>query len=170
MTVATSVLLRVRSAGGQVSVVGNRLSVEADAELPDDLWQALADHKDDLLALLTAPSDPVAVLREIHAAGGTVVADGKRLALHLPDGITDETLDRLAAARDGIHRHLTETAWEDPFTDRQLPPPAGFDRCDRCRSPETVDREIHGGDSIRQDCAVCGRFRKFTRWHGVEMP
>lgn len=36
-------------------------------------------------------------------------------------------------------------------------------RCPRC-GPHIADIPIHGGRSIRRDCAVCSRFLGFVRW------
>jgi len=38
-------------------------------------------------------------------------------------------------------------------------------RCPRCGSTATVDVPIHAGASTRRDCAKCGRFVAFVRWH-----
>jgi hypothetical protein len=39
-------------------------------------------------------------------------------------------------------------------------------QCDRCRSKEFVDVPIHGGRSLRRDCARCGQFLDFPLWYG----
>ena len=40
-------------------------------------------------------------------------------------------------------------------------------RCEHCNSPEFVDLSIHGGQSLRRDCAQCGRYHGFPKWYGV---
>jgi hypothetical protein len=45
--------------------------------------------------------------------------------------------------------------------------PAVAQKCRRCGSRATVDTPIHQGQSIRRDCAKCGRFRSFPTWYGV---
>jgi len=40
----------------------------------------------------------------------------------------------------------------------------------RCGSTEYVDHPIHGGQSLRRDCARCGRFIGFPLWYGVPRP
>jgi hypothetical protein len=40
-------------------------------------------------------------------------------------------------------------------------------RCCRCGSNETIDVSIHGGQSIRRECAMCGRFVGFPVWYGL---
>ncbi len=37
-----------------------------------------------------------------------------------------------------------------------------------CGSTEYVDHPIHGGQSLRRDCARCGRFIGFPLWYGVQ--
>jgi hypothetical protein len=39
-------------------------------------------------------------------------------------------------------------------------------RC-RCGSTTWRDVAIHGGQSVRRDCAGCGRFIDFPLWHGA---
>jgi hypothetical protein len=38
--------------------------------------------------------------------------------------------------------------------------------CRRCGSPEYIDVPIHNGQSVRRDCARCGRFIAFVLWYG----
>lgn len=54
MTAAT-ILEAVAEAGGQLTVNGDRLKVQAPAPLPAGLQQAIRDYKSELLALLTTP-------------------------------------------------------------------------------------------------------------------
>lgn len=49
------------------------------------------------------------------------------------------------------------------FGVRRRPRPAG--RCE-CGSRRLVDVPIHAGRSVRQDCAACGRFVRFSLWYG----
>ena len=39
-------------------------------------------------------------------------------------------------------------------------------RCRRCGSDEYIDVPIHHGQSIRRDCAKCGRLIDFPVWYG----
>jgi hypothetical protein len=38
--------------------------------------------------------------------------------------------------------------------------------CPRCQSRRMIDVLIHGGRSIRRECADCSKFVGFTKWHG----
>lgn len=40
--------------------------------------------------------------------------------------------------------------------------------CERCGLTETIDVPIHGGQSLRRDCARCGRFIEFPVWYGKQ--
>lgn len=42
--------------------------------------------------------------------------------------------------------------------------------CPKCRCLRTVDVPIHEGQSVRRDCAMCGAFSGFVRWHGEPVP
>lgn len=46
-----------------------------------------------------------------------------------------------------------------PFAD-----PTPRDECERCGGRQMVDVKIHGGASLRRDCAICGRFNGWARW------
>lgn len=39
----------------------------------------------------------------------------------------------------------------------------------RCGSSDYVDHPIHDGQSLRRDCAICGRFIAFPVWHGPSL-
>lgn len=120
-------------------------------------------------------------LLAVESAGGRMrIVDGGLhvdVDIELPEPVwqtlkrhRDEIIATLAG--DGpIWPEHAPPIWPDRFGhgDR-LPAPAGVECCDRCRSTETIDTAIHGGRSIRRDCAVCGRFRKFTIWNGDPMP
>jgi hypothetical protein len=38
--------------------------------------------------------------------------------------------------------------------------------CRRCGGTEMLDVAIHDGQSVRRDCAQCGRFVEFAVWYG----
>jgi hypothetical protein len=113
-----------------------------------------------------------------RASGRLALVDG-RVRVDVDQELPETVWSTLAAHREELIGSLTRgrPIWDDTpiwptrAADRdRLPSPAGIDCCDRCGSTETVDQSIHGGASVRRDCAVCGRFRKFAVWNGVPMP
>jgi hypothetical protein len=54
-------------------------------------------------------------------------------------------------------------------SDEPLPAGAavGDVACPRCGSYYYRDVPIHKGESVRRDCARCGRFLDFPVWHGI---
>lgn len=118
-------------------------------------------------------------LATLNAAGGRLsVQDGRLqvdVEIELPETVwqtlkahRDELVATLAGDRP-IRPEAAEPIWPDRADD-PMPLPDGVDRCDRCRSTDTVDQTIHNGQSVRRDCAICGRFRKFVIWYGAPMP
>lgn len=123
--------------------------------------------------------DLVDALAAIHAAGGRMTVAAGRLRVDVDQELPEAVWSTLAAHREELVATLAgdRPIWtDDPIWPEQtsegarILPTAGVDCCDRCGSPETVSQEIHGGQSVRLDCAACGRFRKFTVWQGVQMP
>ena len=51
---------------------------------------------------------------------------------------------------------------------KQTKQQAGGPACPRCGSTRRVDVVVHAGRSTRRDCARCGRFLTFARWHESE--
>lgn len=51
--------------------------------------------------------------------------------------------------------------WPDPLVPAKTVPGA----CDRCGSDQYEDFPIHGGQSIRRDCAQCGLTLGFSKWN-----
>jgi hypothetical protein len=118
-------------------------------------------------------------LAAIHAAGGRLTLFNGSLRIDVDRELPDEVWASIATHREELIATLAgdRPIWtDDPIWPERtseaarLLPTAGVDCCDRCRSTETVSQQIHGGRSVRLDCAACGRFRKFTVWHGVTMP
>jgi hypothetical protein len=129
----------------------------------------------------TAPDELLEAMAALDAAGGRMrVVDGRlrvEVDLELPDSVWEvfkSHRDHLVAMLAGDRPIWPEAGppiWRDRPGDLELlPAPDGVDRCDRCRSTETVEQTIHGGRSVRLDCAACGRFRKFVVWNGDPMP
>ena len=130
-------------------------------------------------ALGTVPEALLDALVVLDAAGGRITVIDGRLRIDVEQEIPDHVWKTLATHRDELVGSFTrgrplwdrEPIWTERRSDRRdLPLPAGIGCCDRCGSTESIDVEIHGGQSIRRDCRVCGRFLKFSRWYGVEMP
>lgn len=122
-------------------------------------------------------------LAAVDAAGGKVTLVNGRVQVDVDQELPEAVWQTLARHRDelaitlvsaGLNEDTDGSGWDSPMPPwpnrHELPMPAGVECCDRCRSTEATDTHIHGGQSIRRDCARCGRFRKFIVWHGVTMP
>lgn len=118
-------------------------------------------------------------LAVLDAAAGRLSVEAGRLRVDVEVELPESVWQTLKAHRDELVATLAgdrpiwpeaaEPIWQDRAGDF-LPAPDGVDRCGRCRSTDTVDQTIHDGRSVRRDCAVCGRFRKFVIWNGDPMP
>ncbi len=162
-------LAAVDAAGGRLSLAGDRVRVDVTRELPEPVWQALAAHRAELVASLG---------RRYNRAKKTAEESGRdgksRVGQNAPP--SERTSSKLAKEH-GVDDPPTFSPFP-PFSpfhpdrrgEQPLPLPPGVACCDRCGSTETTDSVIHGGQSLRQDCRQCGRFRKFVRWHGITMP
>jgi len=123
--------------------------------------------------------DLVEALAAVHAAGGRLRLIDGRARVDVDVELPESVWLTLAAHRDELVALASRGGpiwdsspiWPERAGDRRgIPAPAGIDSCERCGSTETVDQPIHHGRSVRRDCAVCGRFRKFTVWNGDPMP
>jgi hypothetical protein len=68
-----------------------------------------------------------------------------------------------------IFDDLVRVPLSEPHQPKTPPPPRKPKRPDavcRCGSTRWRDVPIHGGRSIRRDCARCGRFLSFPLWYG----
>jgi hypothetical protein len=173
---ATDTLLAIRAAGGTVALEGARLVVDVDHDLPEAVWQAVAEHRDELVRLLVPAVTADDRARWTSDPASVSPVDRQRWAedVHArhphPGGLeaVAEQIENLVAD----HQPAAPCSWEDPFPQHRDPHelPAGVACCDRCGATETVGTTIHGGQSTRQDCARCGRFRRFSTWYGRAMP
>lgn len=102
-------------------------------------------------------------LEILDASGGRLNLVGGRVNVVVGQEIPEAAWQALALHRDELASSLAAPR-EVPTT--RLPPPAGADLCDRCGATETTDVVIHDGQSIRRDCARCGRFIRFSVWYG----
>ena len=92
---------------------------------------------------------PAATIAHLSAAGVELYIDHGKLRFRAPAGaFTDELRSLAAANRADLIAHLSAVP------------------CTRCGSTETADFSIHDGQSIRRDCAKCGRFQSFPLWYG----
>jgi hypothetical protein len=135
---AIDVVIAIRAAGGIITIEDGVAVVDAPADLPDSVWEAAVAHRDEIVRLVAGDED---ASLDAHPFVATV-------SRRLPGAVS------IIAAKD------------DPFPSAVIPQPPGVDSCDRCRATETVASTIHGGASAREDCARCGRFRRFSIWNG----
>jgi hypothetical protein len=175
-------LLAIRTAGGTAAIDDGRLVVDIEVDLPETVWQAVAEHRDEIVRLLAPAAPPPAVTVEdrqrwIADPASVSPADRQRWAedVHArhPHHRGLEAVVEEVEAFVADHKPLPP-CWEDPFDcprhrgSHDLP--AGVECCDRCGATETVSSPACGGASTRQDCARCGRFRKFSIWYGRPTP
>jgi len=113
-----------------------------------------------------AHSVPSDLLADCDACGiRLVAADDGGLTIDAPqDALTPGLLDRLKAHKADVLALLqlvpnTSVATQDAPADRTRPV------C-RCGATTWRDVPIHGGQSVRRDCARCGRFLEFPVWYG----
>jgi hypothetical protein len=95
------------------------------------------------------------LLRHCDALGVRLSPAGDGgLSIDAPQAaLTTALLDRLAARKADLLALLQPAA------------PDAIPVC-RCGSPSWRDVAIHGGQSVRRDCAHCGRFIMFPVWYG----
>jgi hypothetical protein len=135
---APTLLANLMSRGVTLSMSGNDIQVEAPTGelIPSDIEQ-IRRHKPELLNLITIPTR------------------------------WNDYLDAIARAfanpstREDIGPLWMTSDWPDPLKPSKPEPRA----CDRCRTSQVKNFPIHGGRSIRRDCAKCGRFLCWWRWN-----
>lgn len=108
------------------------------------------------------------LLAEFDRLGIRLEVDGHRLRYHPRSAATPDVLDRLRTHKAALLATLRLTSGGGPTvpvdaTEATVLPPAAV--C-RCGSTKWRDVPIHGGQTIRRDCARCGRFIDFPLWHG----
>lgn len=141
-------LLGLGRLGIRLEADGERLRYRPRSALTPDLLARLKEHKAELLAMLGAN----AVAPEIDQSNAVAVW---RAALDRLEGdplLPPDVMDALRSA---------DVRWA--ASDAKAKPTKPV-----CRCGSTVWRDvpIHGGQSIRRDCARCSRFVGFTVWHG----
>jgi hypothetical protein len=108
------------------------------------------------------------LLAELESLGIRVEADGDRLRYHPRSAATSDVLDRLKTHKAALLAVLRPSPAENlalpaDATEATVMPTSAV--C-RCGSTKWRDVPIHGGQTIRRDCARCGRFIDFPIWHG----
>jgi hypothetical protein len=121
--------------------------------------------------------DGMTLLQEARAAGLAVNVEGDKLVIRGPRRAEAVAMRLLKYKPDVLAALRGEQAstWPPVWVGRQIKAgrqtsPSTSQVCPRCKAQEHVDHEIHGGASVRRDCARCGRFRSFPKWYGVLDP
>ena len=137
---AASLLANLTFRGVVLTKVDGDIQIQSPkGELTDNDIQIIKDHKPELIDLLTVPSR----WGEYHDA----------IAHAFANPSTREEIGPL---------WMTEPDGFGPceFHETTLP-----GDCDHCGSDQHKDYSIHGGRSIRRDCANCGRFIQWQKWN-----
>jgi hypothetical protein len=131
--------------------------------------------------MIGAPAILTDLLADCDARGIRLFpSEGGGLLIDAPhDTLTPQLLERLKAHKADLLATLrAATKSTIPAVSihnlglaqrRPTPPPAPprpMARCERCHSAKYIDVPIHKGQSIRRDCARCGRLLDFPLWHG----
>ncbi len=118
------------------------------ATLTLEQQRALAEHKPTLLAMLTPP--PTCYIPE--QAG------------------TPEDLGSLNRCMEYFEQLIDEVGTHCPERLDQIviEPEPQENPCRRCGNRKTYLAILHAGESLRRDCAKCGRFYDFPSWHNRE--
>lgn len=120
------------------------------------------------------PSPLAALFAECDARGIELCIDADSgLAVDGPeDAVTPDLVERLRTRKTDILLVLyaernSESVDEFPYEWEWLeaPVPSVGAAC-LCGSTTWRDIPIHDGQSVRRDCAVCGRFIEFPIWYG----
>jgi hypothetical protein len=96
-----------------------------------------------------------------------LVAGADGLTIDAPkDALTPDLLDRLKAHKPELLESLRPTPEVAPPVSAVAENRPATPVC-RCGSTAWRDFPIHGGRSVRRDCAVCRRFIDFPIWYGT---
>lgn len=121
------------------------------------------------------------LLEFCRAQGVRLEPHGDKLRVFPRAAVGGTLADALASHKAELLRLLApeaKPAWPEPShrdlaaaqvgLDAFCPPKATAKPVGACRCGclDWVGVAIHGGASLRRDCARCGRFREFVRWHG----
>jgi hypothetical protein len=155
-------------AGGSLEVVGDVSRVNQAQR------EALKTHKPALLVMLGPPptcyviEEREAIRWESDPTKQGEVSKALAEALEFFEGIIDEREPEPKDPRpQEPPRHFDElkAAHNAKGIDLlTLEPMPSETPCHRCGSRQSYLAIIHGGESLRRDCASCGRFREFAAW------
>ncbi len=112
------------------------------------------------------------LLAECDARGIRLFLSGSdELTIDAPrQALTPDLLGQLKAHKADLLIALRGSAIAenpDRFQPNRDRPASGNEPICRCGSATWRDVSIHGGQSIRRDCARCGKFLSFPQWYGV---
>jgi TubC N-terminal docking domain len=136
--------------GIRLDAYGDRLRYSPKSAMTPDLVAQLRDNKAELLAMLCR--DDVGADAEVDVR---TVDPSELGADRWPIDTIPSPAPQPQESRSG--RQVARTL-----------PRSSIEACDRCGSTKWRDVSIHARESIRRDCAKCGRFIDFPRWHGVD--
>jgi len=172
--------------------VGDSLEVVGDlSKVTQAQRQALSTHKLTLLAMLTPPTTCYILKTpeaELFIDDPFAVELAERFAIEWAEatGTQGQVSQALAEAIE-FFEVVVDDREPKPKEPPPPPPPRYFDElkaahtargidilrleqepqatpCRRCGGRQTYLAVIHGGESLRRDCASCGRFRDFAAW------
>ena len=113
-----------------------------EATPPPDLLEAFEAHHDDAVALL---------IEACHVLG----VDPLRW---------QEAVDQFEARKIEAEKAACQISGQEGKEQGM-----GVKKVCRCGSTKYREFRIHGGKTVRRDCAVCGRFLGFPVWHGEKV-
>lgn len=180
--------------GIRLELHGDRVRFHPRSAMTADLAGRLASQKAAVAAWLASPessrpapeppraaraswSDLMEALEALDRQGGRLSVVDMRIVVSGAPGFSDEHRRAIRQFQEELIcslAHKYERLWSDapiewpePFRrDREQQHDDG--RC-RCGSRETKAVPIRGGEASRLDCATCGRFMRWGRWHGVDL-
>ena len=97
------------------------------------------------------------LMANLARLGIRLEADANRLLYWPRSAVTPDLAERVKAHKGELLAILRPSVEAQSIT------------CARCRSVEFRDTPIHGGHSVRRDCARCGRFIDFPKWYTSEV-
>ena len=145
--------------GIQLEASGDKLRFYPQSAVTAELLAQLQDHKMALLTRLREPRGPcpacgIATLSRLW--DGPVACPG--CTTINPSDVTQSLMSG------GAPTGFVDNAVGQQSCEAQSE--VSVARCTRCGSRKFRDVDIHNGQSLRRDCAQCGRFLDFPLWYG----